>query len=104
LTIRAIEKLRTIRELFHGVLVKPLLISVRKEIAMLGVGHFIRRFETPLQAEMVLMHHYAAKQKALHQWDRRYAHLQFVMKWAPLFRRHIAPIDAHAGSQGTLAA
>jgi hypothetical protein len=71
---------------------------------MLGVGKFIHRFDTPLQAEMVLMHHYAAKQKALHQWDRRYAHLQFVMKWAPLFRRHIVATEHVSDQENTLAA
>jgi hypothetical protein len=54
---------------------------------------------------MVLMHHYAAKQKALYQWDRRYAHLQFVIKWAPVFRRHSAPSAAAPGAnKDTLAA
>jgi hypothetical protein len=59
---------------------------------MLGVGRFIRRYENPLQAEIVLMHHYAAKQQALFAWDRRYAHMRFVTKWGPPFRRHIAAL------------
>ena len=61
---------------------------------MLGVGTFIRRFESMLQAEMTLMQHYAAKQRALHAWDRRYAHLQFVIKWAPRFRLHHSPASS----------
>ncbi len=55
---------------------------------MLGIGTFIRRFPDPLQAELILMQHFAVRKKALLGWDRRYAHMQFVLKWAPVFRRH----------------
>lgn len=58
---------------------------------MLGIGKFIQRFRDPLQAELVLMQHFATKKKALYSWDRRYAHMQFVLKWAPVFRRHTLP-------------
>lgn len=58
------------------------------EATMLGIGTFIRRFSDPLQAERVLMDHFAQQAKARYGWDRRYAHMQFVMRWAPLFRRH----------------
>ena len=61
---------------------------------MLGVKRFVQSFATPLEAEMALMNHYAAKQKALYAWERRYAHLQFVTKWAPLLRRHRAAATA----------
>jgi hypothetical protein len=69
---------------------------------MLGIGKFIRRYPDPLEAELVLMHHYAVKQKALHSWDRRYAHMQFVLRWAPVFRRHALP--APNGRRDSLAA
>ena len=59
---------------------------------MIGIGTFIRRFESPVQAELLLMQHYAAKRKRLADWDRRYAHMQFVLKWAPVFRRHATSI------------
>jgi hypothetical protein len=71
---------------------------------MLGVRTFIKRFESPLQAEMALMHHYAAKQKALHGWERRYSHLQFVVKWAPVFRKHSLWFPPAQQSPGPLAA
>lgn len=56
---------------------------------MLGIGTFIRRYKDPLQAQRDLMEHYAARRKNIDQWDRRYAHMRFVVRWAPLFRRHI---------------
>ena len=61
---------------------------------MTGIGTFIRRFNDPLQAERVLMQHFAQKAQSRFGWDRRYAHMQFVLHWAPLFRRHAAtPFD-----------
>ena len=59
---------------------------------MLGVGVYIRRFPDALQAEVALMNHHATKMKAVAQWDRRYAHMQFVLKWGPVFRRHVAAL------------
>jgi len=54
--------------------------SVRKLVV--AIGH-------PIQAEALLLKHYAAKQQARQHWDRRYAAMDFVMRWAPLFRRHL---------------
>jgi hypothetical protein len=70
---------------------------------MLPIGKFIQRFRDPLQAELVLMQHFAAKKKALCGWDRRYAHMQFVLKWAPVFRRHVIP-SAPGAQKNPLAA
>ncbi len=56
---------------------------------MLGIGTFIRRYQDPLHAQRELMEHYAARQKERHAVDRRYAHMRFVLRWAPAFRRHI---------------
>lgn len=70
---------------------------------MLGISKFIQGFSDPLQAELVLMQHFAAKKKALCGWDRRYAHMQFVLKWGPVFRRH-SPSVPSAVRQNPLAA
>src|SRR5687768_2567047 len=37
--------------------------GVRTGMKMTGIGSFIRRFKNPLQAELVLMNHFAAKQR-----------------------------------------
>lgn len=60
---------------------------------MLGIGNFIRRYSDPLQAQRDLMEHYAYRRKNLAQWDRRYSHMRFVLRWAPLFRRHILAVQ-----------
>ncbi|HVO32794.1 MAG TPA: hypothetical protein VMU17_02695 [Elusimicrobiota bacterium] len=56
---------------------------------MLGLGTYIRKFRTPVQAELALMKHYAQRQRERRGWERRYAHMQFVLRWAPVFRRHV---------------
>jgi hypothetical protein len=63
--------------------------SVRKLVK--EVGH-------PIQAEALLLQHYAAKKKARLNWDRRYAAMDFVLRWAPLFRRHLMSYSMEVGS------
>ena len=55
---------------------------------MLSVRNLVQRIGDPLKAEIVLLKHYTHKQQARHQWDKRYAAMEFVLRWAPLFRRH----------------
>jgi hypothetical protein len=57
---------------------------------MLSVRRLVEMVGNPIRAEVVLLEHYAAKQRVRRQWDRRYAAMDFVLRWAPLFRRHLA--------------
>jgi len=57
------------------------------------VGH-------PIQAEVLLLQHYAAKQQTRYHWDRRHAAMEFVVRWAPLFRRHFEFVKGE-GHDGT---
>ena len=59
----------------------------------MGIGTFIRRYQDPLQAQRDLMEHYATRQKERHDLDRRYAHMRFVVRWAPAFRRHLLKLQ-----------
>lgn len=56
---------------------------------MLSIKKLVSQVGDPIRAEVVLLQHYAAKQQARYHWDRRYATMDFVLRWAPLFRRHI---------------
>ena len=56
---------------------------------MWSVNKLVKRIGHPIRAEVVLLQHYTAKQQARHNWDRRYAAMQFVARWAPRFRRHL---------------
>jgi hypothetical protein len=56
---------------------------------MLSIKSLVRIVGDPIRAEVVLLQHYAAKKQARDRWDRRYAAMQFVMRWAPVFRRHV---------------
>ena len=57
---------------------------------MWTVQRLVKTVGHPIRAEVLLMQHYTAKQQARYSWDRRYAAMEFVMRWAPLFRRHLA--------------
>ena len=61
--------------------------SVKKLVVAVG---------DPIRAEAVLLQHYAAKQQLRRQWDRRYAAMDFVMRFAPAFRRHLAELPKAA--------
>lgn len=56
---------------------------------MWSVGKLVKRIGHPIRAEVILLQHYTAKQQARYNLDRRYAAMEFVMRWAPLFRRHL---------------
>jgi hypothetical protein len=56
---------------------------------MWSVQKLVRAIGHPIQAEAVLLQHYAAKKQVRFHWDRRYAAMEFVLRWAPLFRRHL---------------
>jgi len=64
---------------------------------MLGIGTFMKRIGNPLQAERVLMSHFANKRKMRCGWDRQYAQMVFGLKWDPVFHRHL---DRGGGSTG----
>jgi hypothetical protein len=55
---------------------------------MLSIRKLVEQVGSPLQAEVVLLQHYTAKQQARLHWDRRYAAMEFVLRWALVFRRH----------------
>ncbi len=55
---------------------------------MLSIRSLIDLVGNPLRAQTVLLQHYVAKQQSRHHWDRRYAAMTFVLRWAPVFRRH----------------
>lgn len=56
---------------------------------MLSIRSLVKRVGNPIQAEAVLLQHYSAKQQVRYRWDRRYAAMEFVLRWAPVFRRHV---------------
>ncbi len=56
---------------------------------MWSVKKLVTAVGDPIKAEAVLLQHYAAKQQIRRRWDRRYAAMDFVMRYAPAFRRHL---------------
>jgi hypothetical protein len=57
---------------------------------MLGVGTLVSRVGSAQAAERILRDHFVSKRgRSLH--DNRYASMEFLLKWSPLFRRHAGP-------------
>ena len=56
---------------------------------MWTVKRLVTTIGHPMRAEFLLIQHYTAKQQARYHWDRHHAAMDFVIRWAPLFRRHL---------------
>lgn len=58
---------------------------------MLGIRHFVKKIGNPLRAEIVLLQHFTDRRRVRFGWDRRYAEMEFGLRWDPIFYRHLAP-------------
>jgi hypothetical protein len=79
-------------------------VSKDRRLAMLGIGTFMKRIGNPLEAERVLMRHFADKRKVRCGWDRQYAQMVFGLKWDPVFHRHLNRCGCPIGQRDRFAA
>lgn len=56
---------------------------------MYSVRNLVEALGDPILAEVELMKHFTSKRMLFHNWSRSYAEMEFIRRWAPLFRRHL---------------
>ena len=56
---------------------------------MFTVRQLIEAVGNPIRAESVLMGHYTHKKALISRWDKRYAQMNFISRWAGIYRRHV---------------
>ncbi len=65
---------------------------------MLGIDAFIRRAGNLFKAEALLMQHFAERRRVRFGWDRRYAEMEFGLRWDPVLHRHLQGRGAFPGA------